>query len=306
MKMVRKLRQWIINRYEVAYELIRVVKLRITFHLQIMHMEETIRYIKRHKCSISRFGDGEFNIILGVRGISFQDPNMALGKRLVDTLHIRDNRVLLCVPGAMNSTRKCNHKARVFWKEWGRQNNKHIKIVSLLRDAAGTNYRFGDAQITRPYIDWIKSARPKRVFSQIKGLWDDKHILIVEGTETRSGVANDLYSGAASVKRILAPSRNAFDYYDSIKDCILKHYQDELVLIALGPTATVLAADLAMMDIQALDIGHIDIEYEWFLREAEHKIVIPGKYTGEVESGNNVVACTDEIYLQQIIDRIGS
>ena len=39
------------------------------------------------------------------------------------------------------------------------------------------------------------------------------------------------------------------------------------MLIALGPTATILAYDLAEKGVQALDVGHIDIEYEWFLRK---------------------------------------
>lgn len=45
----------------------------------------------------------------------------------------------------------------------------------------------------------------------------------------------------------------------------------KLVLIALGHTATVLAYDLAEVGYQAIDIGHIDIEYEWFLMRAPKK-----------------------------------
>ena len=37
-----------------------------------------------------------------------------------------------------------------------------------------------------------------------------------------------------------------------------------LILLALGPTATVMAYNLAQKGYQAIDIGHIDIEYEWY------------------------------------------
>lgn len=47
------------------------------------------------------------------------------------------------------------------------------------------------------------------------------------------------------------------------------------MLIALGPTATVMAYDLADMGYQALDIGNVDIEAEWFLRGVDEKIKIP-------------------------------
>jgi hypothetical protein len=42
-----------------------------------------------------------------------------------------------------------------------------------------------------------------------------------------------------------------------------------LILISLGPTATVLAYDLAKLGYWAIDIGHIDNEYEWLKLEAK-------------------------------------
>ena len=56
--------------------------------------------------------------------------------------------------------------------------------------------------------------------------------------------------------------------------------------------------------MQALDIGHIDIEYEWFLQRATTKVAISGKYTNENIDGSNVSSCKDEKYLSQIISVI--
>lgn len=67
--------------------------------------------------------------------------------------------------------------------------------------------------------------------------------------------------------------------------------RESLVLIALGATATVLSYDLAREGYQAIDIGHIDIEYEWFLRNAKDSIPIDGKYVNEAAGGRMV---TDE------------
>jgi hypothetical protein len=69
-------------------------------------------------------------------------------------------------------------------------------------------------------------------------------------------------------------------------------------------TATVLARDLAHNGYQAIDLGHIDIEYEWMLRNATTKIAIPGKFTNEVQGGNQVEEIKDEKYLSQIVARI--
>ena len=68
-------------------------------------------------------------------------------------------------------------------------------------------------------------------------------------------------------------------------------------------TATVLAWELA--GDWAIDIGHIDIEYEWFLRNASDKIKIEGKYVNEVLGGkSNIADCKDEEYKSQIICKI--
>ena len=81
--------------------------------------------------------------------------------------------------------------------------------------------------------------------------------------------------------------------------------RNELVILVLGPTATILASKLSANGIQALDLGHIDVEYEWFLSRAKQKQLIPGKFLNEVVGGENPCDCLDERYLEQIIARIG-
>mgnify|MGYP000128627122 CR=1 FL=1 len=44
-----------------------------------------------------------------------------------------------------------------------------------------------------------------------------------------------------------------------------------LFLIALGPTATVLAYDLFKSGYQAIDAGHVDVEYEWWRMGAKRE-----------------------------------
>ena len=64
-----------------------------------------------------------------------------------------------------------------------------------------------------------------------------------------------------------------------------------------------MAADLCSMGYQALDVGHLDIEYEWFLRRATGKIPIPGKFVNEAGAGRGVGEMDDERYLNEIICR---
>lgn len=56
--------------------------------------------------------------------------------------------------------------------------------------------------------------------------------------------------------------------------------------------------------MRALDIGHIDIEYEWFLRGTTGHDIISGKYTNEASGGNIVEECLDKEYLASIVKQI--
>ena len=132
-------------------------------------------------------------------------------------------------------------------------------------------------------------------------MWDSENLLIVEGAYSRLGVSNDLFDNAKSIKRILCPQENAFDRYDIILNCIKKSYHGELIILALGMTATVLAYDLAKEKIRALDLGHIDVEYEWYRMGATHKIPIPGKQMSECHGGSCNSTSSDIRYLNQII-----
>ena len=80
--------------------------------------------------------------------------------------------------------------------------------------------------------------------------------------------------------------------------------KNSLILIALGPTATVLAYDLCKLGYQAIDVGHIDIEYEWLMMGAKHKVNITSKYVNEVIGGDQVVIHDEDLYQRQILKKL--
>ena len=130
---------------------------------------------------------------------------------------------------------------------------------------------------------------------------------MIEGEKTRFGIGNDLLNNAKSIKRILCPTRNAYNLYDKILNATLKVDKNYLIIIALGPTATVLAYDLTKYGYQAVDLGHADIQYELYLRKASKHILIPYKYVNEYRNGINektVGKAPDIRYYDQIIDKI--
>lgn len=52
-----------------------------------------------------------------------------------------------------------------------------------------------------------------------------------------------------------------------------------IVLLAIGLTATVLSYDLADNGFQVIDIGHLDVEYQWYLMQAKKKMPLENRTT---------------------------
>lgn len=262
--------------------------------LHIMSAEETLAYILEHNCSVARFGDGELHIVAYGCALKFQRADARLQARLKQVLKSNNPDLLLCLPNRLNITKKVERqRLSAFWQKSLKQHlyawTRHLQKDRL----------YGDTNMSR--LTETAFRGEKGPIDQFKEIWAKRNVIIVEGEKTRFGVGNDLLNGTASVKRILGPAKSAFDCYEALLEAVRKtaHQQDNpLVLIALGPTATVLASDLADEGIQAIDIGHLDISYERMRTGCTGAIA--GKYTNESDGGDFVGDCTDGTYLSQI------
>lgn len=271
------------------------------YKVNIKNTEETLRDIIDNKKSIARFGDGEFSLAFG-EDLKFQKNNTEIEKRYREILAASPEKTKNCniaIPYVYSSFKGITLKSMEFWAQYYRVNKK--KIYSLLNP----NYEYADAQITRIYINRKDKEDSRKYFALWKSLWKDKDVLLVEGELSRFGVGNDLFDGVRSLERILCPPKNAYDYYNEILEAIQKHGKDKLILLVLGPTATILAYDLAQMGYWAIDSGNLDMEYEWLNSGAKEQTAVVGKYTHEAEDGNIVEENNDAKYVSQIIDRIG-
>lgn len=250
--------------------------------------------------SMSRFGDGEFAVIAGDNRQKFQRADGKLGERLRQVLASDLDNLILCIADTYGDLSKynddCRYNIRAYMSEAVRA--QHYELLDMEK----TYY---DTYVTRPYASYVdnNTDAPKKRFERLKKIWQGKKLLIVEGEKTRMGVGNDLFAEATDIKRILGPAVDAFDRYEEILEAARTHGKDRLVLIAMGATATVLAHDLAKEGIQAIDIGHIDIEYEWMLAGKGKKTQVKNKYNNEVAGGDVVEDISDPVYEGQIIEK---
>lgn len=283
----------------IEYELAAKIKTDKIRFPKILGIQKAVHEISYNGKSMSRYGDGELDIILG-RNNSFQTYDEKLAQRLKEILTSNLENHIVCIPDAYgdyeNRTEEFKNCFRKHLSDGGRE--REYQLFDMQK-------KYYDSFITRPYKDYIDKSEAGKKFELLKSIWKGKDITIVEGNKSRLGVGNDLFAEASSCIRIIAPNKEAFAQYDSLLEGVFKTDKSRLVLIALGATATVLAYDLAKCGYQALDIGHVDIEYEWYLRGVTGMVAIKGKYVNEVPDGRNVSEfCDDEKYNQEIIAKI--
>lgn len=264
-----------------------------TSRLQIMNSTDSVKYILEHHCSLSRFGDGELDSIEGLGG-EYQHPSPRLSWMLLECLQSNLPNHRVAIP---HHLRHYEGKPKQgFWTNYVVGHHKQF-LQWLSFDKI-----YLDTQLTRFYYEHSDKSHCADHIALIKQIWGGQDVVIVEGLKTRSGIGNDLYDNAKSIKRILGPALSGFEKYDDIYNYIVNHVgKDKLILLSFGITATVLAYELAKVGFWAIDLGHLDIEYEWFRMGAKDRVPVKGKFTNESAAGHNPEDCTDPDYKKQII-----
>jgi len=266
--------------------------------VKVLGILDTLNYVMAHSSSVARFGDGEMDIITG-HSIPYQDYDEHLANELKNIISSESNESLVvCLSDVFEGLDRYNQSAVDFWKQ--HLNNNYIYYKSLCKAPW-----YGSTFISRPYMDLVDKSLSNMYFKNIKNLWDKRDILIVEGVNSRSGVGNDLFDNTNSVERIICPSKNAYSKINEIESLIERHAENKLVLLILGPTAKVLAKRLSIKKFQAIDMGHIDSEYEWFKMKATTKVKLDHKHTAEYNFDENITFIEDDTYNSQIVERIG-
>lgn len=263
---------------------------------KILSIDETITMILEKRLSVIRFGDGEISLIDGL-DLGFQKKDAYLVTRLEEIMKVHNEKLLLCIPGMWGQLDMFAPYAYHFIMHYMyRYNYIWDSLLSYTQV-------YGDTNFTRHYLGYKDKSRAEELFKKIFSIWERKDVALIEGSKSRLGVGNDMFNNVRTMKRILCPPENAYDKYSMIKNEAVKLNKETLILLSLGPTAKVLAYDLFVLGYRVIDIGHIDMEYEMFLRKENHQVKVPYKYFNEIHA-RNPEDCLDETYLKQIVAEI--
>lgn len=297
--------------YKVNQMIIRdIYRIRYPFiskklnRVNVLTINDSIDKLIHNNKSLSRFGDGEISWALGGNKYgSFEKSSHLLRKRLLQVLKSNQSNLAIALPDALNGLDTFTKESADFWKGiLSRYLNRLYKCINL-------NKTYYNTSISRCYMDYNNKNKRyghfKHTFNHLKKIWSNKNILIVEGEYSRLGATSDLFSNTKCIKRIECPPIDAFEHYNQIlstSKSFLNNHENFLTILSLGPTATILAYDLSKYGYRTIDIGHVDLEYEWFLKGAHEKINIPTKYINSyrIKGSHHVSKLNNSEYKKEI------
>lgn len=232
---------------------------------RVLSVEETLDRILRG-ASISRFGDGELNVILG-RKLTFQQSSEALAIRLAEVLvSPMDEKMLIAIPPLDLAPETIEERKKKnpfgFWIRFWTRSWRFLK--KYLDQSV-----YANAVVSR--IDVFEEVP----LDKIKAIWENRDVVFVVPPNGRFRFDDRLFGNVKSATYIDVPPRDAFDRYEELLAEALKYDKDRLFYIAAGPAATVLAYDLYRNGRQALDLGHLTNCYLEYLGEADRPECYP-------------------------------
>ncbi len=261
--------------------------------LRVHTVEETIEELVHGSKSMIRFGDGEITMIRG-RSLKLQQVQPEIIDGLKRLLSYEHEGLVVTIPDIFGDLSIYRRRSRQFWKD-------HLFFSRKIYEKyCNPNREYYNTSVSRFYITIDDKSRCRSQIEGVRQIWKDKDVVVVEGERTHNGVGNDLLDTAASVERIIGPSSDAYGRLEEIMNCCREYPKDRLFLISLGVAAKFLAEKLFLEGYRALDIGNLDMEYEWYLRGAVEKEEI-AKHSIVGEEANRSAGY--DVYLSQIVKR---
>jgi hypothetical protein len=253
---------------------------------------ETLQYLLNSEVSISRFGDGEMIMALLGQGIGFQNKSQELSRKLQHILIEKDDRVLVCLNNEFmrNVTAhwvldfERSKKDYIAYESLNRINDIGIILRKKEHTFYNESYKilfgnkkpslFGDATVFMLglYYNEYRNEQIEEVKELFMNMLRGKHLLIacpespLMEPSFRALEKKMRLAGANNIKVITIPENNCFAHYQQIKSEILKTTGFETLWIQAGPTATVMAHDLATKHgVLAYDIGSLNTTLQYLL-----------------------------------------
>ncbi len=207
---------------------------------------QTLKTIKSERISFARFGDGELRMMQSrTTSFGFQTNSSELQQALLEIIdHAKQAPDALLV--GINPPLQTDFWIGVYALTWNR-----TKQTLHGLDRVGSSFVSRDL-VFRQY--------PEQALKLWRDIWHGLKVTFVTGEGSRFELEPNLFDNLGSHNLVLSKPVQAFEDLDRLTEVLSKDDSD-LILIALGPTGTILTSRLAKMGKWALDIGHLPNSY---------------------------------------------
>lgn len=243
---LRFLRRYVFTspKYALSY-LVAFWQKDFSFKARLLTEEELISEIKKGK-SLIRFGDGEINLMLGLRN-HYQEFSSTLQKVMFEIVesYNQNSPYILSVPRFINCA------------------NRELKNMGKLQVWLPLKVMFGiyfnkSATYLDAHCFYYDGYFERTVGPAIV----DKHVVLITNQQTIDKQKNNSNIPWTKISYVSVPEEEALSSYESIKVKINETINpaevgETVLLFAMGPVGKQLAFEFAKNNIQSIDIGKV-------------------------------------------------
>lgn len=209
-----------------------------------LSMRETLRLVGDERMSFARFGDGELRqIVRPTYNLKFQPWREGLSTALREVLTTPQPGLLVGFPQLFHDAHW-----QLVWSDVWRQ----------IKPMLDGQPHFGNSHVSRPICFTMLDEEGAELWRRV---WSGRDVTLITGAGSRFVPVPQLFDGVRSWTRVDSEPVDAFRDLERVLDEVDKLDPENLHLLALGPTATVAASELAKRGRWAIDVGHISSSY---------------------------------------------
>lgn len=211
--------------------------------------------------SLARYGDGEFKLADN-RSIKCQQAHPDLCRRLREILHDSGD----CLVGI--PTMDPNGEKYGTWLEFFKGRGTVPGLARYLDRRRIYHSAFVSRPDSAPYAERGRLGRDSvlntpEYWARVRRLWEGRPVTLVRGSSKSFTGELLIEHGAGPVTEIIKSRQHAWSDYADIRRQV---GDADYILLSLGPTATVLAADFCAEGRQAVDVGILGMFFKKHLR----------------------------------------
>lgn len=228
-------------------------------NIHIHDEKKTMDKIYNEKCSICRYGDGEIYHLFRDNpkyGSGGQSCSSEFRNKLINIFDNKNKKILIGFSGYFDHD-DIIEKNYIYKLSKGTERFIEKYKVKLLKEFPSIlNTKLYSAEISR--LQQLKEENKNYVINIFNKLFNENECIFIGNEHVINLIKKKYKNLFKKIEFIPAPKSNAYESYGIIINEIFatKNITEKLILISLGPTATIMSFELAQQGYWTIDIGH--------------------------------------------------